>query len=308
MKKNIIIITGPTGVGKTDFSEQLAHEVQGEIINVDVGQFYTKLSIGTAKPDLCNVTVPHHLFNLIDSPRDFTVTEYRKIVLAKIDELIKNNKTPILVGGSGFYIQSLFFPPKMQVEEEMVVSGVDDQLWDKLNAIDPERAQAITKNDTYRLARALSIYTASGIKPSACKPEIELFFDSLTLIVLDRDTTDLYARINKRTEIMLHTGWLEEVAQLPQEWQQFLMRKKIIGYDEILSFHVGAFTTLQELIARIQQKTRNYAKRQRTFFRRLVRILNEEKIKKNLKLDLYWINLSDKNQMLEQIITTLKKS
>lgn len=301
MKKNLIIITGPTAVGKTAFSLELAGRVNGEIINADMGQFYTPLSIGTAKPDLATVDLPHHLFNIVDEPRNFTVAEYNKLAHAAIESLWLQNKTPIIVGGSGFYIQSLLFPPQESPITSSVPTSLSlpnkEDLWQSLHAIDPERASHIHPNDTYRLIRALTLFHTTQQKPSAFEPAtMDVFFDHLTMIVLDRDRDDLYDIINKRTTLMLNNGWIEEVENLNDQWKKFLVAKKIIGYDTIAHYlHDNAHDkdTLENVIA---QKTRNYAKRQLTFFRRLVKKLEEEQ-HKGVPCSIYWITIDKDNPM-----------
>jgi len=137
----VVIITGPTGVGKTDLSLELAGQIDGEIVNIDMGQFYTPLIIGTAKPEWKEEKIPHHFFDIIDEPRDFTVSQYKKLLLEKCQEIWNKNKTPILVGGSGFYIQSLFFPPVQDdqvIETNQSLISSDDINWQKLFEIDPK--------------------------------------------------------------------------------------------------------------------------------------------------------------------------
>src|SRR5579864_2817558 len=144
-KPFILILYGPTGVGKTDVALTLAQEIPAEIINMDVGQFYTPLSIGSAKPDWRNSPIPHHLFDILDEPRNYTVQEYYDEVHRIIKEVIKRGNLPILVGGSGFYLRSLFFPPQAQKQSVHIDSlyPSDTNFWQTLHAIDPERASRI---------------------------------------------------------------------------------------------------------------------------------------------------------------------
>ena len=275
MQKCIIIIFGATGIGKTDFAHEVAQEISGEIINADVGQFYTPLQIGTAKPDWRNSPILQHLFDSIDSPTDINVAHYRQQVLQTCQKIWKKDKIPLIVGGSGFYLRSLFFAPHAQTGN----SSKDESAsytWEQLYQIDPKRAQAIHPHDHYRIARAMEIYQTTGKKPSEYVPEYAPIAP-FCFVYLTRDRPDLYARINQRTEQMMAQGWLHEVQQLQgTEWVPFLKKKKLIGYDDILDFleHKGMGSD-QDLIAIIRQKTRNYAKRQITFGNQLYKSLHE---------------------------------
>lgn len=273
-KKQILIITGPTGVGKTDLVLKLGSSLPCEIINIDIGQFYKPFAIGTAKPDWKNEPVPHHLFDILDTPKSFTVHEYRDIVLKTINEVWAKNKLPILVGGSGFYIQSLLFPLPVTVNSqhparEDFFDLKSDNLWQLLYDIDPVRAQVIEKKDEYRIKRALEIWKKTGIKPSE---HVAVFNPpcDFTFIVVDRDRDELYQRINQRVIQMLDQGWIDEVKKIKNsEWQDFLKIKKLIGYDDIIKYLDSECKDMDVLIDTIQQKTRKYAKRQLTFFRML---------------------------------------
>lgn len=308
-KKLFLIITGPTGVGKTDLVLELAKKISCEIINIDVGQFYTPLSIGTAKPNWQEEPVPHHLFDIINEPKNFTVHDYRKLVIEKMEKIWNKNKLPILVGGSGFYIQSLLFPPEAPNELNSAKNNIEENLWQKLYEIDPARAKNIDKNDPYRIQRALNIWKSTGLKPSQYVPIYEPPGNFL-LIILTREREDLYNRINKRVVEMLNMGWLDEVKSLNSNWKAFLKEKKIIGYNDIL-LYLESNGEEEELIKIIQQKVRNYAKRQITFFKMLTKkIANSElnvkkedlKAKKIIWFDL---TLSDLDLYINQLLKEL---
>ncbi|MDR3645929.1 MAG: tRNA (adenosine(37)-N6)-dimethylallyltransferase MiaA [Candidatus Babeliales bacterium] len=283
-KKQILIITGPTGVGKTDLVLKLGASVPCEIINIDIGQFYKPFAIGTAKPELSSLSegikiaggIPHHLFDILDTPRSLTVHEYRNIVLQTINKVWANDKLPVLVGGSGFYIQSLLFPlldlddrGNEDLASEQFFEEKTQDLWQMLYDIDPERAQAIDKQDNYRIKRALEIWQKTGKKPSDYLPQFEPPCD-FTFLVVDRDRDELYKRINLRVIEMIDQGWIDEVKKIKNsEWESFLKIKKLIGYDDILNYLDSENKDRDALIENIQQKTRKYAKRQLTFFRML---------------------------------------
>lgn len=272
-----LIIFGPTGVGKTDLSLEIARHYDSEIINGDMGQFYTPLSIGTAKPDWKNDPVPHHLFDIVDEPRNITVYDYRRMLIEKVNEIWGRGKLPIIVGGSGFYLKSLFFPPSgTATPSDFLPQVSDDELWGRLNDIDPERSAHIAPRDYYRLRRALAIWHTTGKSPSSCQPEFDLPFRFLLLYV-SRDKDDLYQRINERTHVMVRDGWLDEVRQLKgTPWEAFLYEKKLIGYDVLFDYlcHEPSELALDRAVELIQQRTRQYAKRQNTFWKGLERQLN----------------------------------
>lgn len=268
-----IIIYGPTGVGKTDLSYDLAQILPcAQIINADLGQLYTSLTIGTAKPDWQAAPVPHHLFDVLDKPIDFSVRQYRQQVLSLMSDFWDRGIIPIIVGGSGFYIKSLLFPPsELELRKNMAPvscqkNGTD--AWKQLASIDPERAAKIHPNDIYRINRALEIWYTTGRQPSCFVPHYNPPANYL-LIHLTRTRDDLYARINRRVDSMFEQGWMHEVASLlGTEWEPFLQEKKLIGYDDIICYlHGEKYKDTNELRVIIAQKTRNYAKRQETFWR-----------------------------------------
>lgn len=296
-KPYILIITGPTASGKTALSLQLSNLIEAEIINVDVGQFYKPLNIGTAKPDWRNQKITHHCFDIIDLPKDLSVFEFNKIVLDKINYIWSKNKIPILVGGSLFYIKSLFFPPKAlpgnttQIDFEQSGKDVNlKNLWEELNKIDPKRAKVLHKNDIYRIQRALDIWRKTGIKPSEYEPKFNPMFNARILFI-EPDKETLVIRINERTSKMINRGWIEETESLigttlvaRAKWELFLKKKKLIGYPEIIDWIKSGKqpALINDLIKIIQTKTKQYAKRQLTFWKSFKKILeksNEASIK-----------------------------
>jgi tRNA dimethylallyltransferase len=268
--KKVIIIAGPTGVGKSDFAELLADRINGEIINADQGQLYEPLSIGTAKPDWKNKPIKHHLFDVVKDPKNYSNAEYQKAVKECIADVHARGKSAIVVGGSGFYYQMLLFDFLDLPEKNFdIIHANYPRTWQELNRIDPVRAASIHENDQYRIERALDIFYQHNVLPSTLglvyKPSMPYF-----LVHINRNIEELYERINMRTELMLKGGWLEETQNLTQEWKEFVRVKKIIGYDDILDFQDDRIT-YETLVNSIQQKTRNYAKRQRTYFRTLLK-------------------------------------
>jgi tRNA dimethylallyltransferase len=267
VNKKIILIYGPTAVGKTDFAELVAQGIPSEIVNIDMGQCYAPLTIGTAKPDWRQSKIPHHLFDIITTPTNISVREYRDRILEVIEGIWSRGNFPLLVGGSGFYIKSLFFAPQAQHTKEAYTKVLlikHRDRWQALQEIDPERAQALHPHDTYRIDRALGIWYATGTLPSLYKPVYKPI-GSYCYIDLARDRPQLYERINLRTKAMLEQGWIQEVKNLQgTKWESFLKEKKLIGYDDILEFLKG-HGNRDQLEQTIAQKTRHYAKQQITF-------------------------------------------
>lgn len=303
IKNFFIVITGPTGVGKTDFSLALAEKISGEIINGDMGQFYAPVSIGTAKPSWQNEKIPHHLFDILHTVEDaqkFSVENYRSMVEAQLRDIWERHKIPIVVGGSGFYIKSLFFPPlKQQPQENFASVEIEKIDWDTLHAIDPARAQQIHPRDKYRIERALAIWRATGARPSLYKPQFAPLGKAL-VIHCTRERSELLNRINYRADEMLKAGWLEEVSSLSQQWKQFFLQKKLIGYPEIIAYQKGdiSYTLLREML---KKNTRAYAKRQGTFWSSLQAALSQEKVMcKELNLTLLPLDLYI-NQLLKDV-------
>jgi len=277
----MLILYGPTGVGKTEAALAVAQHIPAEIINMDVGQFYTPLSIGTAKPDWKNSPIPHHLFDIINTPVNYTVSEYRTILYKTVSEVIQRGNLPILVGGSGFYLHALLYPPQVAIEDKDISSlyNQDADLWQELYKIDPVRAVAIDKSDEYRIKRALSIWHATGNLPSSYAPVYKPEADYM-LIFIERDRQALKTRINLRVHEMLEHGWIDETRKLiDTPWQSFIQKKNLIGYAEIFDYLQGEQTPadFSRMVEVISAKTRQYAKRQFTFWRKLEREIKKEK-------------------------------
>jgi tRNA dimethylallyltransferase len=279
----VIIIAGPTASGKSDYALSVARRVGGEIINADSAQMYTKVSVGTAKPaDWAASDIPHHLFDICTTPVDYDVTQYRERVIALVAEIQARGKTPILVGGSLFYIKSLVFPPQgikgdAAAIPRAIQSMATQQAWQHLQSIDPVRAEQIHMHDAYRVMRAIALWYDSGIKPSALVPQFSPPFP-FYLVFLSPPVEVLYERINLRTVDMIQNQrWIAEAHELIQDsaWKALVLKKGFIGYAAIMQWIEDGERAelLPELIAHIQQDTRNYAKRQRTFWRSFLRQL-----------------------------------
>lgn len=272
----IICIVGPTAVGKTKLSIELARELNGEIISGDSMQIYRGMDIGTAKASLeerCGIL--HHLIDEKNPDEAYSVAEFQQTVRAKIAEITDRGKLPILVGGTGLYIKSVIYdyefskeaqtPPTVQRVYEHLTN---EQLHSQLRQIDENAALEIHPNNRKRVIRALEIFKESGVKKSELikRQQHQLFYD-VKLIGLTDDREALYERINQRVDKMLEMGLIEEVRglydrQIPKEAQAI----RAIGYKEVYDYLEGLIT-LEECRELVKRNSRRYAKRQYTWFR-----------------------------------------
>ncbi len=295
--KCVYVLYGPTGVGKTETADLIGTIMPVEIINMDVGQLYEPLNIGTAKPNWRTAPITHHMFDVISRPEDFSCAAYRARAQQLVHDIWQRGATPLFVGGSGFYLRSLFFPPHdsehVSNAEPLPYTNETD-LWQELHTIDPERARAIPRNDVYRIKRALTLWHTTGVKPSKLSPTFKPLAPAV-LLFLTRDRASLYDRINTRVDDMLRAGWIKEIEPLINtDWQLFIMRKKLIGYDNLLSFMTSDQSPAQwhQLIEDIKKRTRNYAKRQETYGRMLERELMAASIQYNWPINIHRLNLT----------------
>ena len=282
MKNKIIVIVGPTAVGKTAFSIELAKRFKGEVISGDSMQIYKGLDIGTAKATPEEIDgIPHHLIDIKEVDESYSVSDFQKDASKKIDEITASGKVPIIVGGTGLYIESLLYPvshsgesePNFELRnelEEYAKENGNQILWGRLNKIDPEAAEKIHPNNIRRVIRALEVYYETGQLFSSFQNERrkkDSIYDAY-IICLNTDRSLLYERINKRVDIMVEEGLLEEAQDLwkklgPEPKDQ---STKGIGYQELFSYFNDE-SNLEEAVAKIKQNSRRYAKRQLTWFR-----------------------------------------
>ena len=215
MINKIIVITGPTGVGKTDISLEIAKMYDCEIINADASQFKRDLNIGTAKIDLNTTDIIHHFVDIIDATSSYNISDYQKEGRLLIDEIKKNGHTPLIVGGSGLYINSLLYDYHFSSdkEDDFDFSPLsNEELWQELSTLDKETADKIPINNRRRLERALS-KARIGNKISDNLDGDKLLYD-VVIICLNTDRETLYNRINKRVDIMLDNGLVNECEEL----------------------------------------------------------------------------------------------
>ena len=280
---DVIAIVGPTAVGKTALSMELAKVINGEIINGDSMQVYKDLNIGTAKITNEEMEgIPHHLLDIKEPTESFSVADYQKLVRAKIDEIKVKGKFPIIIGGTGLYIQSVLFDYRFT--EEKVDQTIRDNYYkelaeigpeamhQKLAAIDPKTAATIHPNNTRRVIRALEMAEHSGIQKSDENQHLgDRPLYKHRIIGLNMDRERLYERINKRVDLMMEKGLLEEVKGLYNRGIRDVQSIKAIGYKEIYAYLEGN-VSLQEAIEQLKQNSRRYAKRQLTYFRNKMNI------------------------------------
>lgn len=270
-KEKVIIITGPTAVGKTKLGVQLAKLLKTEVISGDAYQIYRKMDIGTAKPTLAEQeNIPHHLIDIIDPSESYSVADYQEQVRQKISEMTSRGLVPLIVGGSGLYIDSVIFDYQFkapardfQLEEELAQYD-NEHLHQYLAKLDPEAAQNIHPNNRKRVLRAIEL-AQSGFIYHHNEGRKKPLYEAL-IFFLNDDRETLYNHINKRVDQMIEHGLIQEAEQLFKETLS-LQASKTIGYQELFAYFRGELT-LEEAINLIKQNTRHYAKRQLTWFRK----------------------------------------
>ncbi|MFQ9521263.1 MAG: tRNA (adenosine(37)-N6)-dimethylallyltransferase MiaA [Turicibacter sp.] len=272
---DVLCIVGPTAVGKTKMSIELAKQLNGEIISGDSMQIYRGMDIGTAKATMDERQgIPHHLIDEKNPDEPYSVAAFQQTVRAKMEEIKSRGKLPIIVGGTGLYIKSVLYDYEFageseskEIDEAKYGHLSNEELHAKLAAVDEAGAKDIHPNNRKRVIRALEIYETSGVKKSEMieKQEHKMIYDAC-LIGLTDDRTVLYDRINKRVDTMYETGLVEEVKALfeegiPAESQSI----RAIGYKELYDYFKGLIS-LEESKELIKRNSRRYAKRQYTWF------------------------------------------
>ncbi|MBN8249998.1 tRNA (adenosine(37)-N6)-dimethylallyltransferase MiaA [Priestia flexa] len=277
-KQKLIVIIGPTAVGKTKLSIEMAKLLNGEVISGDSMQIYKKMDIGTAKVTSDEMEgIPHHLIDIKEPTESFSVAEFQEIVREKITDIHGRGKLPIIVGGTGLYIQSVIYDYQFtesagdehfrQRMEHFVAAHGIEPLYQKLCEIDPVGAESIHPNNHRRVIRALEVYEVTGKPFSVYNQEQnqELLYD-VTLIGLTMDRDQLYDRINQRVDMMVQEGLVEEVKSLYDAGVRDVQSIQAIGYKELYTYFDGN-CTLEEAIEQLKLNSRRYAKRQLTWFR-----------------------------------------
>ena len=290
--KDLIVLTGPTAVGKTSLSIMLAKEIGGEIISADSMQVYKYMDIGTAKvtkEEMCGI--PHFLIDELEPDEEFNVTIFKNKVMKYIEEIRNRGHVPIIVGGTGFYIQSVIYDINFseygddsnvrKKYEEMAETLGKRELHKRLSKVDKDYADSVSENNVKKVVRALSFYEMTGEKLSVHNTkerERTSPFD-FTYFVLTMDRKKLYERIDKRVDLMFKMGLVDEVKSLMKKgYNKSMVSMQGIGYKEVIDYLNGEIS-MDECIDIIKRDTRHFAKRQLTWFKRekVVTYIDKEK-------------------------------
>lgn len=280
MKQQILIIAGPTAVGKTEYSIRIAKALNGEIISADSMQLYRFMDIGSAKPSAEERSaVPHHLVDEVDPRLPWSAAEYQKLAKKYIEEVLKRGKLPVISGGTGLYVNSLLYDMDFSVlprqkgfreklEQEAAVFG-SEQIHRRLQELDPAAAERIHPNNIKKIIRAIEVCERSGKEFPDFALELHETEDYEPILIgLTRDRAELYRRIEERVDQLLDAGLIEEVSGLLKMGLTYDdISMKGIGYKEIIGFLNGEYDK-EEAVRLIKLNTRHYAKRQLTWFRR----------------------------------------
>lgn len=309
-KKPLVILTGPTAVGKTALSIKLASEIGGEIISADSMQVYRQMDIGSAKikPEEMD-GIPHHLIDILEPEEEFNVCLFEKLALEAMEQIYERGHIPVVVGGTGFYIQALLY--QIDFTEEETDTAYRDKLWqlgeekgnhylhELLRKVDPESAEEIHENNRKRVIRALEFYENCGKPISTHNKEQRQktsAYNSCYFVLTD-DRKKLYERIESRVDQMLSKGLVDEVRTLKERGcNASMVSMQGLGYKEILEYLDGRCSLL-EAVEKIKKETRHFAKRQLTWFRR--------------EKDVIWIDKQafayDEDAVLSCILENLRK-
>ena len=308
--KPLVILTGPTAVGKTALSIKLASEIGGEIISADSMQVYRQMNIGSAKikPEEMG-GIPHHLIDILEPEEEFNVCLFEKLALEAMEQIYERGHIPVVVGGTGFYIQALLY--QIDFTEEETDTAYRDKLWqlgeekgnhylhELLRKVDPKSAEEIHENNRKRVIRALEFYENCGKPISTHNKEQRQktsAYNSCYFVLTD-DRKKLYERIESRVDQMLSKGLVDEVRTLKERGRNASMvSMQGLGYKEILEYLDGRCSLL-EAVEKIKKETRHFAKRQLTWFRR--------------EKDVIWIDKQafayDEDAVLSCILENLRK-
>lgn len=279
-KPKVIVICGPTASGKTALSIELAKQIDGEIISCDSMQIYKDMNIGTAKPDEEEKQgIKHYLMDFVSPDERYSVADFKRDATRAIKEILNKGKMPIIVGGTGLYVDSLIYgieyneidvdeKYRKQLEERINKEGLEI-LYQEAKKIDPIAIEKISHNDKKRIMRILEIYKATGKTKTEQEKESrknEVEFD-YKVFAINMDREKLYERINKRVDIMIDKGLIEEVKSLKSKYNKFPTAMQGLGYKEVVKYLEKEYD-METMVDIIKQETRRYAKRQLTWFRK----------------------------------------
>ena len=279
-KQKVIVICGPTASGKTALSIELAKKINGEIISADSMQIYKDMDIGTAKPTKEEMQgIKHYLLDFVSPEERYSVAQYKQDAKRAIKEVLEKGKVPIIVGGTGLYVDSLIYEIeyndikidekyRRELEEIAEKQGLE-KLYKMAIEIDPIAMKKISENDKKRIMRVLEIYNLTG--KTKTQQELESRKNPIEydyrVFAINWDREILYQRINKRVDIMIEQGLIDEVKKILNTYSQFPTAMQGLGYKEVVDYINGTYTK-EEMIEKIKMETRRYAKRQLTWFRK----------------------------------------
>ena len=300
MKPKVVVIVGPTASGKTALSIELAKKINGEIISSDSMQIYKDMDIGTAKVTKEEAEgIKHYLVDCVSPDERYTVSDFKRDAEKAIKEILEKGKVPIVVGGTGLYVNSLIYGIEyqdMQFDEqyrdELMKKAETEEglnsIWEEACAIDPEAMKKISKNDKKRIVRVLEIFKATGknkTQQEIISRQNDVKYDYKVFgITMDREK--LYSRINRRVDIMIEKGLEIEVKNLVKKYTKFPTAMQGLGYKEVVEYFDGIITR-EEMIDKIKQESRRYAKRQLTWFRKnkeTIWLDSENDMKENINI------------------------
>lgn len=298
-KPKVIVIGGPTASGKTNLSVELAKKIDGQIISADSMQIYREMNIGTAKvTEEEKQGIPHYMIDIVSPDERYSVAQYKVDAETKIERIIEQGKVPIVVGGTGLYINSLIYNIQyqdIQLDEEYrkalekrVGKGELPELWKEAEKIDPEAMKTISENDQKRILRVLEIYHQTGKNKTELERESrkqEPRYD-YKIFGVTRERQLLYDRINRRIDMMLEDGLINEVEELLKKYKEFPTAMQGLGYKEVVQYIQGNLT-YEEMIEKVKMESRRYAKRQLTWFRAIKGIIwldGSEEIQNNINI------------------------
>lgn len=300
MKPKVLVIVGPTASGKTALSIECAKKFNGEVISSDSMQIYKDMDIGTAKVTKEEAQgIKHYLVDFVSPSERYSVSDFKRDAEEALEEILAKGKTPIVVGGTGLYVNSLIYGIDYQdmeydkeyrdelMEKAQTEEGLKS-LYEEALKIDPEAMEKISPNDKKRITRVLEIYKQTGLtktKQEELSRLKELKYD-FRVFAITMPREELYERINLRVDLMIKDGLIEEVENLLKKYDSFPTAMQGLGYKEVVEYLDGTLTK-EEMIDKIKQETRRYAKRQLTWFRRNKEItwLNKnDGLEKNLEI------------------------
>lgn len=298
-KPKVIVICGPTASGKTNLSIELAKKINGEIVSCDSMQIYKDMTIGTAKPTPEEMQgIQHYLIDFVSPDERYSVADYKKDATKAIEDIISKGKVPIIVGGTGLYLEALIYnieynEIETDLEYRQSLEKIEkeqglEKLYQMAEEIDEQAMKKISSNDKKRIFRVLEIYNSTG------KTKTELEIESrknapnynYILFGITMDREKLYDRINRRVDIMLEQGLIEEVENLLKKYKEFPTAMQGLGYKEVVEYLKG-YISKEQMVDKIKQGTRRYAKRQLTWFRKykdLIWINGLDDVQNNIKI------------------------